>query len=129
MAKKIIKTNQAPDPIGPYNQAILVNDTLYISGQIAINPTSNQIEAVDIIGEAHQVMHNLRAILTAAGMDFKHVVKTTIFLSDMSLFTSVNEIYGKYFSGDFPARETVAVKGLPKNVNVEISMIAIDNEQ
>jgi 2-iminobutanoate/2-iminopropanoate deaminase len=129
MAKKIIKTNQAPDPIGPYNQAILVNDTLYISGQIAINPTNNLIEAVDIIGEAHQVMHNLRAILTAAGMDFKHVVKTTIFLSDMSLFTSVNEIYGKYFSGDFPARETVAVKGLPKNVNVEISMIAIDNEQ
>jgi 2-iminobutanoate/2-iminopropanoate deaminase len=98
---------------------------LYISGQIAINPSSGNIEATDIIGETHQVMHNLRAILTEAGMDFNNVVKTTIFLSDMSLFATVNEVYGKYFHGEFPARETVAVKGLPKNVNVEISMTAI----
>jgi len=125
MEKKIINTTQAPAPIGPYNQAVLVRDTLYISGQIAINPANNQIEAEDIIGEAHQVMHNLKAILSEADMDFNNVVKTTIFLSDMSLFTTVNEIYGKYFSGEFPARETVAVKGLPKNVNVEISMIAM----
>jgi len=124
MEKTIISTPSAPEPIGPYNQAILVNNVLYISGQIAINPASGNIEAADIIGETHQVMHNLRAILTEAGMDFSNVVKTTIFLSDMSLFTSVNEVYGKYFHGEFPARETVAVKGLPKNVNVEISMIA-----
>jgi 2-iminobutanoate/2-iminopropanoate deaminase len=97
---------------------------LYISGQVAINPASNKVEATDVFGETHQVMHNLKAILAEAGMDFNNVVKTTIFLSDMNLFATVNEIYGKYFSGDFPARETVAVKGLPKNVNVEISMIA-----
>lgn len=124
MEKTIINTPNAPEPIGPYNQAVLVNDMLFISGQIAINPTSGNIEATDIIGETHQVMHNLRAILTEASLDFNNVVKTTIFLSDMSLFTSVNEVYGKYFRGEFPARETVAVKGLPKNVNVEISMIA-----
>ena len=126
MQKTIINTPNAPEPIGPYNQAVLVGNMLYISGQVAINPSSGNIEATDIIGEAHQVMHNLRAILTEAGMDFNNVVKTTIFLSDMSLFASVNEVYGKYFHGEFPARETVAVKGLPKNVNVEISMIAIN---
>jgi 2-iminobutanoate/2-iminopropanoate deaminase len=124
MEKKIIKTNQAPDPIGPYNQAIQAGNFLFISGQVAINPATGAVDATDIIGEAHQVMHNLKAILTAAGMDFNNVVKTTILLSDMSLFTTVNEIYGKYFTGDFPARETYAVKGLPKNVNLEISMIA-----
>jgi len=124
MEKTIINTPNAPEPIGPYNQAVLVNDMLFISGQVAINPTTGNIEATDIIGETHQVMHNLRAILTEAYLDFNNVVKTTIFLSDMSLFTSVNEVYGKYFQGEFPARETVAVKGLPKNVNVEISMIA-----
>ena len=125
MEKKIINTTQAPSPIGPYNQAVLVRDTLYLSGQIAINPANNQIEAVDIIGEAHQVMHNLKAILSAASLDFGHVVKTTILLSDISSFGEVNEVYGKYFNGDFPARETYAVKTLPKNVNVEISMIAV----
>ena len=123
--KKIINTKYAPDPIGPYNQAILAGDTLYISGQVAINPTSGNIEATDVFGETHQVMQNLKAILSEAGMDFSHAVKTTIFLSDMALFSSVNEIYGKYFNSDFPARETVAVKGLPKNVNVEISMVAV----
>src|SRR5882724_10639506 len=125
MEKTIINTPNAPEPIGPYNQAILANNMLFISGQVAINPSNGNIEAIDIIDETHQVMHNIRAILTEAGLDFNSVVKTTIFLSDMSLFTSVNEVYGKYFHGEFPARETVAVKGLPKNVNVEISMIAI----
>jgi 2-iminobutanoate/2-iminopropanoate deaminase len=125
MEKTIINTPNAPEPIGPYNQAILANNMLFISGQVAISPSNGNIEATDIIGETHQVMHNIKAILTEAGLDFNNVVKTTIFLSDMSLFTSVNEVYGKYFQGEFPARETVAVKGLPKNVNVEISMIAI----
>lgn len=124
METKVIITNTAPAPIGPYNQAIHAGNFLFISGQIAINPATGNIEATDVISEAHQVMHNLRAILHAAQMDFNNVVKTTIFLSDMALFAQVNEIYGKYFTGDFPARETVAVKGLPKNVNVEISMIA-----
>ncbi|MHA4808237.1 RidA family protein [Flavitalea flava] len=124
MEKKIINTPNAPAPIGPYNQAVQTGNLLFISGQIPINPATGNIEATDIIGEAHQVMHNLKAILAEAKMDFSHVVKTTILLSDMSLFGTVNEVYGKYFNGDFPARETYAVKGLPKNVNVEISMTA-----
>jgi 2-iminobutanoate/2-iminopropanoate deaminase len=125
MSKTIIKTNLAPAPIGPYNQAVKSGNFLFISGQVAINPATNNIEVTTIEEEAEQVMKNLNAILTEAGMEFNQVVKTTIFLSDMNLFSSVNEIYGKYFTGDFPARETVAVKGLPKNVNVEISMIAV----
>jgi 2-iminobutanoate/2-iminopropanoate deaminase len=124
MNKQIIQTASAPAPIGPYSQAVLSGNLLFVSGQIAINPATGNIEATDIISEAHQVMHNLRAILTESGMDFGNIVKTTIFLSDMSLFAMVNEIYGKYFNGSFPARETVAVKGLPKNVNIEISVIA-----
>jgi 2-iminobutanoate/2-iminopropanoate deaminase len=124
MEKKIINTPNAPEPIGPYNQAILSGNLLFVSGQIAINPSTGNIDAKDIIAETHQVMHNLKAILAEAKMDFSNVAKTTIFLSDMSLFATINEIYGKYFSGDFPARETVAVKGLPKNVNIEISVIA-----
>ncbi len=124
MEKKIINTPNAPDPIGPYSQAVQAGSLLFISGQVAINPSTGNIEATDTIGETHQVMHNLKAILSEAGLDFSHVLKTTIFLSDMSLFVTVNEVYGKYFNGSFPARETVAVKGLPKNVNVEISMIA-----
>jgi 2-iminobutanoate/2-iminopropanoate deaminase len=124
MEKKIITTPQAPSPIGPYNQAVLAGDLLFISGQVAINPATGNIETTDVIGETHQVMHNLKSILSEAMMDFTNIVKTTIFLSDMSLFATVNEVYGKYFNGDFPARETVAVKGLPKNANVEISMIA-----
>jgi 2-iminobutanoate/2-iminopropanoate deaminase len=125
MEKKIINTTQAPAPIGPYNQAVQAGNLLFISGQVAINPATGNIEAADIYDETHLVMHNLKAILSEAGMDFSNVAKTTIFLSDMSLFTTVNEVYGKYFTGSFPARETVAVKGLPKNVNVEISMIAV----
>ena len=124
MEKKIINTPNAPAPIGPYNQAVQAGNLLFISGQVAINPATGNVEATDPLIETHQVMHNLKSILANAGADFSHVVKTTIFLSDMSLFTTVNEVYGKYFTGDFPARETVAVKGLPKNVNVEISMIA-----
>ena len=122
--KRVINTINAPAPIGPYSQAIQFGNLLFISGQVAINPISGNVEATDIIAETHQVMHNLKAILTEAGMDFSHILKTTIFLTDMALFATVNEVYGKYFSGTFPARETVAVKGLPKNVNVEISMIA-----
>jgi 2-iminobutanoate/2-iminopropanoate deaminase len=124
MEKRIISTPEAPEPIGPYNQAVYAGNMLFISGQVAINPKNGNIEAKDIFEEAHQVMHNLRAVLHAAGMDFKDVVKTTIFLTDMELFASVNEVYGKYFNGEFPARETVAVRGLPKNAHVEISMIA-----
>ncbi len=124
MAKKIINTENAPAPIGPYNQAIQTGNLLFISGQVALKPGSGDLANADIIEETHQVMQNLKAILTEAGMSFDNVVKTTIFLSDMGLFSQLNEIYGKYFSGDFPARETIAVKGLPKNVNVEISMIA-----
>jgi len=124
MEKNIINTSHAPAPIGPYSQAVQAGNFLFISGQVAINPATGNIEASDAAGEATQVMNNLKAVLTEAGFDFSHVVKTTIFLSDMSLFGTVNEVYGKYFIGNFPARETVAVKGLPKNVNVEISMIA-----
>ena len=124
MSKKIINTPQAPAPIGPYNQSVLANGFLFISGQIAINPATGNIEANTISDETEQVMKNLDAILKEAGLDFSHVVKTTIFLSDMAHFATVNEVYAKYFSTDHPARETVAVKGLPKAVNVEISMIA-----
>ena len=124
MEKKIIQTSQAPAPIGPYNQAVAAGGFLFISGQICIKPDTGEMNNTDIQAETHQVMHNLKAVLQEAGMDFSNVVKTTIFLSEMALFSEVNEIYGKYFDGDFPARETVAVKGLPKNVNVEISMIA-----
>ncbi|MBL0145639.1 MAG: RidA family protein [Chitinophagaceae bacterium] len=124
MAKEIINTPNAPAPIGPYNQAILSGNMLFISGQVALKPGTGELANADVIEETHQVMQNLKAILAEASMDFSNVVKTTIFLSDMELFGQVNEIYGKYFDSDFPARETVAVKGLPKNVNVEISMIA-----
>lgn len=124
MQKNIINTTQAPAPIGPYSQAVQAGNLLFLSGQVPLNPATGTIEATDIAGETEQVMKNLNAVLTEAGYDFSHVVKTTIFLSDMSLFSAVNDVYGKYFSGNFPARETVAVKGLPRNVNVEISMIA-----
>ncbi len=125
MSKKIIKTDQAPAPIGPYNQAVQAGGFLFISGQVALDPATGELVNATLNEEATQVMNNLKAVLAEAGLDFSNVVKTTIFLSDMQLFAEVNEIYGKYFSSDFPARETVAVKGLPKNVNVEISMIAV----
>jgi 2-iminobutanoate/2-iminopropanoate deaminase len=125
MQKQIINTPSAPPPIGPYNQAILVNDTLYISGQICIDPATGNLKNKDVQEETHQAMHNLKTILEAAGMNFNNVVKTTIFITDMNRFGEVNEIYGKYFEGNFPARETVQVSALPKFVNVEISMVAV----
>lgn len=123
--KEIINTKEAPQPIGPYNQAVAAGGFLFISGQIAIEASSGQLIIDDITSEIHTVLKNLKAILTAAGLTFDHVVKTTIFLSDMNNFALVNEIYGSYFNGNFPARETVEVSVLPKNVNVEISAIAI----
>jgi len=124
--KKIITTSKAPAPIGPYNQAILTGNTLYTSGQIAINPETGVLVLEDIKKEAEQVMQNLKAILDEVDMTFENVIKTTIFLSDMNNFSKVNEIYGNYFNeATAPARETVAVAALPKFVNVEISVIAV----
>ena len=126
MGKKIINTSKSPAPIGPYNQAILKGNTLYISGQIALNGESMKLNNRSINDETHQVMKNLKNILEEAKMNFNDVVKSSIFLSDMSLFKEVNKIYGSYLTpGNEPARETIAVKTLPMNVNVEISMIAI----
>ena len=124
MDKQTINTSNAPAPIGPYSQAVKAGGLLYISGQIALNPVTAELITGTITKEAEQVMNNLKAILESAGLGFSDVIKTTIFLSDMELFASVNEVYGKFFDTDYPARETIAVKGLPKNVNVEISMIA-----
>ena len=127
MKKIIINTKNAPAPIGPYNQAIKIDNMLFVSGQVAIDPKNNKLIQSSISDETDQVMKNLSAILKEANMDFRNVVKTTIFLSDMSYFNEVNNIYGSYLKkGQEPARETVAVKTLPKEVNVEISMIAVD---
>ena len=126
MEKKIINTKKSPAPIGPYNQAVFKGNTLFISGQIALDAVSMKLNNRSINDETHQVMKNLKNILEEANMNFNDVVKSSIFLSDMSLFKEVNEIYGSYLSpGNEPARETIAVKTLPMNVNVEISMIAI----
>ncbi len=124
MQRTTIETSGAPAPIGPYSQAVKCGDMLFISGQIALDPSTGLLLTVDTATETHRVMQNLRAVLREAGMDFRNVVKTTIFLSDMSLFGEVNAVYASYLSGDFPARETVAVSGLPKGANVEISMVA-----
>lgn len=124
--KKIITTKNAPAPLGPYSQAVLSNNTLYTSGQIAIDPLTNEMVTSTIEKETTQVMHNLKAVLEAAGMSFKNVVKSSIFISDMENFSKINEIYGTYFEEEIaPARETVEVANLPKYVNVEISMIAV----
>ncbi|SDH33142.1 2-iminobutanoate/2-iminopropanoate deaminase [Pedobacter terrae] len=123
--KQIIKTTNAPAPIGPYSQAVQAGNFLFVSGQIAINPESGELNIGNIEEETHQVMRNLKAVLLEAGLTFDHVIKSTIFLSDMGTFAQVNEVYGQYFTADFPARETVQVSVLPKNVNVEISVIAI----
>lgn len=122
--KTIINTSNAPAPIGPYSQAVLANGFLYVSGQIPINPATGELTQSSIKVETEQVMRNLNAVLLEAGFEFTNILKSTIFLSDMELFAEVNEVYGSYFESDFPARETVAVKGLPKGVNVEISVIA-----
>lgn len=123
MSNKIIETKSAPAPIGPYSQAVQSGNLLFVSGQIALIPETGALENRTVQEETVRVMENLKAILTEAGTDFENVVKTTIFLTDMNLFAEVNDIYAGYFKQNFPARETVAVKGLPKNVNVEISMI------
>jgi 2-iminobutanoate/2-iminopropanoate deaminase len=122
--KRIINTMNAPRPIGPYSQAIEVDNLLFVSGQIALNPQTNQLIIDSISGETKMVMTNIVAILSEAGYTTADIIKTTIFLVNMSDFEQVNEIYSAYFKADFPARETVAVAGLPKNVNVEISVIA-----
>lgn len=124
MEKQIINTVNAPAPIGPYSQSVKTGNLLFVSGQVAIVPATGEMANADIAEETHQVLKNISAILAEAEMDFSNIVKTTIFLSDMALFARVNEIYAGYFEGNFPARETVAVKGLPKNANVEISVIA-----
>lgn len=124
MEKKIIRTDNAPAPIGPYNQAVQFGNMLFVSGQIAIDPKTNELHTGDIQTETKLVMENLKAILTEAGMDFTHVLKSTIFLMDMGQFAQVNEVYGSYFTENPPARETVQVAGLPKGVKVEISVVA-----
>lgn len=122
--KRIITTEKAPAPIGPYNQAVSFGDMLFVSGQIAIDPKDGQLKIDDLKEETHLVMSNLKAVLEAGGSDFSKVIKTSIFLSNMDFFPIVNEIYGAYFESHFPARECVAVLTLPKHVNVEISAIA-----
>ncbi|MBJ25888.1 MAG: reactive intermediate/imine deaminase [Flavobacteriaceae bacterium] len=127
MKKKVINTTKAPSAIGPYNQSIKVNDTLFVSGQIPLVPKTMELISGNIQKETRQVMKNLESILKKAGMSFKNVVKSTIYLDDMKNFSKVNDVYGSYFEkGNEPARETVAVKSLPKGVRIEISMIAIN---
>lgn len=124
MSKKIILTTDAPAPIGPYSQAVMAGNMLFVSGQIPIDPATGNVVAGDIQQETRQVMHNLGAVLKAAGLDYQHIIKTSIFLKDMNNFGAVNEVYGQFFTGQYPARETVEVARLPKDVNVEISVIA-----
>ena len=127
MKKEIINTSQAPSTIGPYNQSIKINNTLYISGQIPLVPKTMELVSGKIEEETHQVMRNLESIIKKAKMSFKNVVKSTIYLDNMKNFSKVNNVYGSYFEkGDEPARETVAVRSLPKGVWIEISMIAVD---
>ncbi len=124
MNKEIIKTVKAPAPIGPYSQAVKAGNMLFVSGQIAIEPTTGELKTSSIEEQTEQIMKNIEAIISEAGYNFSHIIKTSIFLTSMNDFTRVNEIYSKYFTADFPARETVAVAGLPKGVNVEISVTA-----
>lgn len=123
--KEIVTTANAPQPIGPYSQAVCVGNMLFVSGQVAIDPASGAVNRGNAAEQAEQVMKNLEAVLAAAGFTFADVAKTTIFLSDMSLFAAVNQVYGKHFVANYPARETVAVAGLPLGVDVEISVIAV----
>ena len=124
--KKAINTNKAPLPVGPYNQAVMVKNTLYISGQVALNPANNELIQGSIDEESHQIMKNIESILKEAGLDFKNVVRSKIYLTNMSNFSKVNEVYGSYFEkGHEPARTTIEVSGLPLGVDVEIDMIAV----
>jgi 2-iminobutanoate/2-iminopropanoate deaminase len=125
MSKEIIQSSKVPAPIGPYSQAVIANGFLFASGQVAFNPATGELVLSDIQAETRQVMENVKAILDEAKLSFAHVVKTSIFLSDMQLFAQVNEVYGSYFTSNFPARETVAVKTLPRNVNIEVSITAV----
>jgi len=125
MSKKIINTTNAPAPIGPYSQAVLAGNTLYVSGQIAIEPSTGSIVSDSIQGETHRVMQNMEAILKEAGYGFENIVKTSIFVKDLGNFAAINEVYGTYVGESKPARETVEVSRLPKDVNVEISCIAV----
>ena len=131
MKKRIIHSDKAPAPIGPYSQGVAFGNLLFLSGQIALDPVTGQVVMDNIEEETHRVMDNISALLTAAGLDFSHVLKSTIFLSNMDYFPKVNEVYGRFFiAGEAPARETVQVAKLPRNVNVEISVIAgFDKEQ
>ena len=122
--KKIINTTHAPTPIGPYSQAVIIGNIMFASGQIAINPLTAELVTSSIQEETHQVMKNIKGLLDEAGINFSNIVKTSIFLKDMNDFAAVNEVYGSYFTADYPARETVQVSRLPKDVNVEISVIA-----
>jgi len=122
--KKIINTTHAPAPIGPYSQAVIIGNIMFASGQIAINPLTAELVTSSIQEETHQVMKNIKGLLDEAGISFSNIVKTSIFLKDMNDFAAVNEVYGSYFTADYPARETVQVSRLPKDVNVEISVIA-----
>jgi 2-iminobutanoate/2-iminopropanoate deaminase len=124
MKKKIIQSDQAPAPIGPYSQAVMAGNMLYVSGQIALHPVTGELVMSNLEAETRQVMENIRAILAQASISFDAIVKSSIFLSDMAHFTRVNEVYSSFFTGNYPARETIQVAGLPKNVNVEISVIA-----
>jgi 2-iminobutanoate/2-iminopropanoate deaminase len=125
MAKQIIQTEKAPAPIGPYNQAVKAGNFLFVSGQIPVQPSNNEMIAGDVVVQARQVMQNIKAILEEAKLTLEHIVKATIFVTDMNFFGAVNEVYGSFFNSDFPARETVAVKQLPKGALVEISVIAV----
>lgn len=125
MSKKVITSKNAPAPIGPYSHAVLSGNTLYVSGQVAKKADTGELVLDDIKSETKQVMENVKGILAEAGMDCSHIVKTTIFLTNLDNFAAVNEVYGSYFTGDYPARETVQVSRLPLNVNVEISVIAV----
>ncbi|MDB5001585.1 MAG: RidA family protein [Mucilaginibacter sp.] len=123
--KTIINTNNAPAPIGPYNQAVATGNLIFVSGQIPMDAATGEIISSDVKAETKKVMENIGAILTEAGSDFDQIIKTSIFLTDMQSFAQVNEVYGSYFTANFPARETVQVSALPKGVNVEISVIAL----
>jgi 2-iminobutanoate/2-iminopropanoate deaminase len=125
MSKEIIQSSKVPAPIGPYSQAVIANGFLFASGQLAFDPATGELVLTDIQAETRQVMENIKAILEEAKLSFANVVKTTIFLSDMQLFAQVNEVYASYFTANFPARETVAVKTLPRNVNIEVSITAV----
>ena len=125
MNKKIVYTANAPKPIGPYSQAVIVSNTLYVSGQIPLNPLTGELVKGNIEDQTRQVMENLKAILIEAGVDFSHVVKCSIFILDMKNFPAVNKVYGEYFITNPPARETVQVSGLPMGVDIEISCVAV----